>query len=172
MLSMLLVITSLVAQTPASGTLRFKAPAEWTVQSTTSSMRVAQFALPKADGDGEDGELVVYFFGGTGGSVDANIERWVGQMQKPDGKPSKDVARRSERKVNGLAVTLLDISGTYTAEVRPGATERHNKPGYRMRTAVITTPKGPYFVKAVGPAKTVERWNKAFDGFIDSMSFQ
>ena len=172
MLSMLLVLTSLVAQTPASGTLRFTAPAEWTVQSTSSSMRVAQYALPKIAGDAEDGELVVYFFGGTGGSVDANIERWVGQMQQPDGKPSKDVARRSDRKVNGLAVTLLDISGTYTAEVRPGSTERHNKPGYRMRTAVVTTPKGPYFVKAVGPAKTIEHWNKALDGFIDSMSFQ
>ena len=172
MLSMLLVITSLVAQTSASGTLRFNAPAEWTVQSTTSSMRVAQYGLPKIAGDPEDGELVVYFFGGTGGSVDANIERWIGQMQQPDGKPSKEVARRTERKVNGLDVTLLDISGTYTAEVRPGSAERHNKPGYRMRTAVITTPKGPYFVKAVGPAKTVERWNKAFDGFIDSMAFQ
>ncbi len=171
MLSMLLVITSLAAQTTASGTLRFKAPAEWTVQSTSSSMRVAQYGLPKVAGDAEDGELVVYFFGGTGGSVDANIERWVGQMQQPDGKPSKDVARRSERKVNGLDVTLLDISGTYTAEVRPGSAERHNKPGYRMRTAVVTTPKGPYFVKAVGPAKTVERWNNAFEGFIDSMSF-
>ena len=172
MLSMLLVLTSFVTQAPASGTLRFKAPAEWTVQSTSSSMRVVQYALPKIAGDAEDGELVVYFFGGTGGSVDANIERWVGQMQQPDGKPSKDVARRSDRKVNGLAVTLLDISGTYTAEVRPGSTERHNKPGYRMRTAVVTTPKGPYFVKAVGPAKTVEHWNKAFEGFIDSMSFQ
>ena len=172
MLSLLLVLASLVTQTPASGTLRFKAPSEWTVQSTASSMRVAQYALPKAADDGEDGELVVYFFGGTGGSVDANIERWVGQMQQPDGKPSKDVARRSDRKVNGLDVTLLDISGTYTAEVRPGSTERHNKPGYRMRTAVVTTPKGPYFVKAVGPAKTIERWNKAFEGFIDSMSFQ
>ena len=172
MLSMLLVVTCLAAQTSASGTLRFKAPAEWTVQSTTSSMRVAQYALPKIAGDAEDGELVVYFFGGTGGSVDANIERWIGQMQQRDGKASKDVARRSERKVNGLDVTLLDISGTYTAEIRPGSAERHNKPGYRMRTAVVTTPKGPYFVKAVGPAKTIDRWNKAFEGFIDSISFQ
>jgi hypothetical protein len=172
MLSLLFVITSVVAQAPASGALKFKAPADWTVQPTTSSMRVAQYALPKAAGDAEDGELVVYFFGGTGGSVDANIERWVGQMQQPDGKSSKDVARRSDRKVNGLAVTLLDIAGTYTAEVRPGSAERHNKPGYRMRTAVVTTPKGPYFVKAVGPAKTIERWNKTFEAFIDSMSFQ
>ena len=96
----------------------------------------------------------------------------LSDVYRKDGKPSKDVARRTDRNVNGLDVTLLDISGTYTAEVRPGSAERHNKPGYRMRTAVVTTPKGPYFVKAVGPAKTVEHWNKAFEGFIDSMSFQ
>jgi len=27
-----------------------------------------------------------------------------------------------------LKVTTIDVSGTYVAEVRPGATERHNQP--------------------------------------------
>jgi hypothetical protein len=135
-------------------------------------MRVAEYTLPKAPGDREDGELVVYFFGGSGGSVDANLERWIGQMEQPDGRRSKDIARRTERHVNDLGATLLDISGTYVAEVRPGSTERHNKPGFRMRAAVITTPKGPYFIKAVGPEDTISRWNDAFEKFIASLRFE
>ncbi len=78
-------------------------------------MRVAEYVLPRAAGDTEDGELIVYFFGGSGGSVDANIERWLGQMQQPDGRASRDVATRSTRVINGLNVTTLDLAGTYTS---------------------------------------------------------
>jgi hypothetical protein len=69
-------------------------------------------------------------------------------------------------------VTTLDIAGTYTAEMRPGSAEHHNKAGFRMRTAVVVTPQGPYFIKAVGPAKTMDRWKSALDAFIESVRFQ
>ena len=60
------------------------------------SMRVAEFTLPRVQGDAEDAQLVLYFFGGQGGSVDANIERWVSiEIQQPDGKPSSAVAKKS-----------------------------------------------------------------------------
>ena len=62
------------------------------------------------------------------------------------------------------------LSGTYIAEVRPGAAERHNSPGYRMRTAVIEAPNGPYYVKLVGPAKTVAAWNDSFNAFLGSVT--
>lgn len=169
---LLLMVAALSSQAPASANLRFAAPSEWIPKQPSSSMRVAEFSMPRVQGDAEDGEVTVYFFGGTGGSVEANLQRWIGQMQQPDGRPSKDAARRTDRQVNGLAVTMLDISGTYTAEVRPGSAERHNKPGFRMRTAVVATPKGPYFVKAVGPAKTMERWNAAVEAFVGSMRFE
>lgn len=171
MLSLLLTLTAFAFAPTAQGTLAFDAPDGWTTRPPASSMRTAEFVLPKAGGDAEDGELIVYFFGGTGGSVEANIDRWIGQMQQPDGRPSRDAARRAERTVNGLAVTLLDISGTYVAETRPGAAERHNKPGYRMRAAVVTTPRGPYFIKAVAPARTMERWAGAFESFVSSLRF-
>ena len=166
-----LLLLSLVVQA-GSGTLRFDAPAEWSGRQPTSGMRVAEFTLPRSAGDGEDAELIVYFFGGSGGSVEANIDRWVAQMQQPDGTASKSAARRADRTVNGLKVTTIDVAGTYVAEVRPGATERHNKPGYRMRAAVVSTPKGPYFIKAVGPAKTMARWNAEIDAFLGSLRFE
>ena len=151
-------------QAPAPGALKFTAPAGWQTRTASSSMRVAEFVLPGRDAAGS-AELVVYYFGGTGGSVDANIQRWLGQMQQPDGRATSEVAARESRTINGLKLALLDVSGTYVAEVRPGAAEKHNSPGYRMRTAVVDTPRGPYFLKLVGPAATVATWNASFNDF-------
>lgn len=151
--------------------LTFTPPAAWKPVATTSAMRVAQFALPRASGDALDAELVVYYFGGTGGSVDANIDRWVGQMQQPDGRPSSAVTKRQSRTVNGMKVTLVDVPGTYVAEVMPGSPQRHNSPNFHLRAAVIETSNGPYFIKLTGPAKTVAASDKQFEAFLGSVKF-
>jgi hypothetical protein len=135
-------------------------------------MRVAEFVLPKATGDAEDGDVVVYFFGGQGGDVEANINRWVSQMQQPDGGASAERAKRETKTINGLAVTVLEVSGTYVAEIRPGATEKFNKPGFRMKTAVVQTPRGPHFIKMLGPEKTIAKWNDSFATFLASLTFK
>jgi hypothetical protein len=132
-------------------------------------MRVAEFVVPRAQGDQEDAEIIVYYFGGTGGSIAANVDRWIGQMQQPDGTASKDKARREAQTVNGVKVSLVDVSGTYVAELRPGASERHNKPNFRLRAAVVETPRGPYFIKMTGPAKTVAAADADFRKFIASL---
>jgi hypothetical protein len=162
----------LFQQPAADGRLLFTAPDDWSKRQPQSSMRVAEYQLPATQGDTEPGELVVYYFGGSGGSVDANIQRWLGQMKQPDGRDTASVAKRESRTINTLAVSLLDVSGTYVAEVRPGSTEHYNKPSFRMRAAVIDTPRGPYYVKLVGPEKTVARWGDAFAAFVESMRFE
>ena len=163
---------SILAAAALAAGLTFTTPDGWRQSPGGSPMRVAEFALPRADGDAEDAQLIVYYFGGQGGSVEANIERWVGQMQQADGKPSTAVARKEIRTVNGLKVTLVDVDGTYIAETAPGAGARHNKPHFRLRAGVVETPKGPYFIKLTGPEKTVTRWNRAYDQFVGSMKAQ
>ena len=164
------LIAGVLATLASIATLTFIPPATWKPVTTTSSMRIAQFALP---GSGEaDAELVVYYFGGSGGTVEANVERWLGQMQQPDGKPSSAVAKRESRTVNTMKVTLVDVGGTYVAEMTPGSAERHNRPNFRLRAAVIETPNGPYFIKLTGPAKTVAAADKAFEQFIASLKYQ
>jgi hypothetical protein len=158
-------------QAPAQATLTFNAPRGWQPRDASSTMRVAEFVLPGKDGAAGNAEIVIYYFGGSGGSVDANIQRWLSQVQQPDGRATADVAVRETRTINGLKVSLLDVTGTYVAEVRPGATEKHNSPGYRMRTAVIETARGPYYLKLVGPAATVGAWNASVDQFIASFRF-
>ena len=124
-MTLCILASVLFAVLPAqAGALTFTRPPGWTDRAAASSMRVAEFVVPKASGDDEDGELIVYYFGGTGGTVEANLQRWTTQFQ------STAAPVRTTATVNGLQLTNLDVSGTYVAEVRPGATERHNKPGF------------------------------------------
>ena len=153
--------------------LKFTVPAGWVEEERSSSMGVAQYRLPKAAGDAEDASLVLYYFGhGQGGSTAANIERWVNQIQQADGGASKDKAKEENLEANGLKVTTVDVSGTYVAETAPGSGSFHNKPGYRLRAAVVETPKGSYFVKLVGPEKTVTQWNESFLSYLRSFEFK
>ena len=153
--------------------LKFRVPPGWVEEERTSSMRVAQYRLPKADGDTEDASVVLYYFGqGQGGSTAANIERWVSQMKQEDGSSSKDKAKEENFEANALKVVTVDVSGTYVAETTPGSGTLHNKPGYRLRAAVVETPKGSYFVKLVGPEKTVAHWNDSFLTYVRSFEFK
>ena len=157
----------------AAGDLRFKAPDGWTTEKSSLSMRVAQYKLPKVEGDKEDASLVLYYFGASqGGSAQANIDRWIGQMQQPDGSDSKTKSRTDSLTVNGLKVTTVDVTGTYTAEMTPGSGTFHNDENYRLRAAVIETPKGNYFVKLAGPAKTIARWDQSYNDYLKSFEFK
>jgi hypothetical protein len=146
--------------------LSFTAPDGWRQSPGSSSMRVAEFALPRAAGDAEDAQLVVYYFGGSGGSVDASIA--LGRADATAGREAGRGLEARQRTVNGLAVTLVDVAGTYVAETAPGASAHHNKPRFRLRAGVVNTPNGPYFIKLTGPEHTVTKWDHAYEQFVGS----
>jgi hypothetical protein len=54
----------------------------------------------------------------------------------------------------------------------PGTGNQRNDADYRLRAAVIETPKGNYFLKLVGPAKTMGRWDQSFTDFVKSFEFK
>jgi hypothetical protein len=169
--------TPAAKETPAAETLHkpgeplvFTPPADWKVETPTSKMRVAQYKLAKVEGDSEDAELVVYHFGTTGGgTVEQNIDRWCGQFEQEGGKKSSEVAVRSERKVAGLSVTDVSLSGRYVAETSPGSKEFLNKPGFAMLASIIQGGDGDYYAKLIGPAKTVEHHAAAYRNFISAV---
>ncbi len=171
-IAVVLLSAALAASAPA--TLKFDPPAGWVSKAPSSTMRLAEFTLPKAPGDAEDASVTVFFFGANqGGNVQANIDRWVGQMAQPDGKPSKDVAKTSTAVSSaGLKITMVDVSGTYVAEMTPGAAEHFNKPGWRQIASLIETPGGPYFVKAIGPAATIAKWHDSVRAFLVSLKYE
>ena len=59
--------------------------------------------------------------------------------------------------------------GTFVAETAPGSSEHFNKPGFHLRAAVIEGKGGPFFVRLVGPAKTVAKWDDAVQAFFKSL---
>ncbi len=167
-----LVTTVLAASAPA--TLKFEVPAGWISKTPSSTMRLAEFTLPKASSDAEDATVTVYFFGASqGGNVQANIDRWIGQMAQPDGTPSKDAARTSaSTSASGLKISTVDVTGTYVAEVTPGSTEHFNKPGWRQIASLVETSGGPHFVKVTGPAATVAKWEASVSQFVKSLRYE
>ncbi|HLN99228.1 MAG TPA: hypothetical protein VK208_12260 [Pyrinomonadaceae bacterium] len=165
--------TSAESAQNTDGEFRTKAPDGWVVEKPTSEMRFAQYKLPKAEGDAEDAFLVVYYFGkGQGGTTEANIERWINQVKQPDGSPSKDKAKTETSTVNGLPVTTVDVVGTYSGGMSQESSTHDPSLIYRLRGAVVETPKGSYFVKLTGPQKTVNRWDQAYNDYVKSFEFK
>lgn len=130
--------------------LTLKVPAAWKQQQPSNNLRLAQFVIPAADGDEEEGELVV--FPPFGGTIPQNIQRWVDQFQREE---------RTLKMVQGTSpqgkYVLVDLTGTYNKPDGPPILRKTKPaPDYRM-LAVILTPEGGgnYFLKVTGPEKTV-----------------
>ncbi len=153
----------------AGGALQYSVPTGWIVQTPTSPMRKAQFLLPKESNDAEDAQLILFYFGGEGGSKGDNLKRWAGQFVQPDGRDSMEVLQSTTRTVNGMAVTEASLSGTFDAEMMPGQGDRVRRENWSLQAAIIETPSGPYYAKLTGPRATVGRWEPSFREWISSL---
>jgi hypothetical protein len=150
--------------------LQLEAPSDWDKVAPSSGMRAAEWTLAAVAGDPEEARVIVFYFGkGGGGGGEANLERWYGQFKKPDGSPARGQAVVRKVDAGRLTITRADIAGTYVAEVRPGAGERHHKPDFRMIAAIVEGGEGPWYIRLLGPKATVAKWEKSFDGFLDSL---
>jgi len=149
--------------------LKFQAPAGWISETPSSSMRKGQYRLPRAEGDPEDAEMAVFFFPGQGGSVQANIDRWIAQFHKADGSPAGDTAKIHKRESHGIPLSIVDVSGTYLSASGPMLSETISKQGFRMLAVVAETPNGPWFFKLTGPARTIAKWEESFNRFLETI---
>lgn len=144
--------------------VRWTVPANWKSE-TQRPMRLGTYTVAPG------AECGVYYFGqGQGGSVEANVDRWVGQFLQADGKPSKTAAKIAKRTVHGLPVTTVDVSGAYTGMGGPTAQPGPAVSGYRMLGAILEGPRGAIFFKFVGPAKTIAQNQAPFDKMIASLA--
>jgi hypothetical protein len=137
----------------APATLVFALPAAWVSEKPGSAMRVAQAKIP---GPAGAGEFAIFYFSGGGGTAEANIERWIGQIDRPAAPP-----KRGSFETHGLEVSWVEVAGTMKpSTVGMGPTTA--KPGSRLLGAVVEGPGGPWFVKAIGPDATVAAARAAF----------
>jgi hypothetical protein len=144
----------------STGDIAFDIPQGWQSQPPTSSMRLAQAVIP---GPGGPGELAVFFFGaGTGGSVDANIQRWVDQME------SADQPKPASFDSNGYKITWIDVRGTLKPSGM-GMGPSTPQPNSRLLGAVVEGPGGPWFFKATGPDATLSAEHDAYLAMLKSI---
>lgn len=159
---LLLSAVALLADSGAG--VHWTVPANWKSEAQRP-MRLGTYTVAPG------AECGVYYFGqGQGGSVEANVDRWVGQFLQADGKPSKAAARIAKRTVHGLPVTTVDVSGAYTGMGGPTAQPGPAVAGYRLLGAIVEGPQGSIFFKFVGPGKTIAQNLAAFDKMIASLA--
>ena len=147
-------------------------PSRWVSQGARP-MRVATYRVPAAQGDPEDGECAVFYFGsGQGGTVEANLKRWISQFEQPGGGSSEQAAKTERQSINGLPATTVDLSGTYLASAGPMSPVKQRKPGYRLLGAIVDAPEGALFFKFTGPAPTVAASAEEFRAMLQSLRRQ
>ena len=143
--------------------IRWSLPKRWTEQGQRP-MRVATYTTPAAEGDSEGVECAVFYFGANqGGTVDQNIERWVGQFE------TSGVPTRSGKDVNGMKVSLVQVAGAYLAPAGPMMQSTGKKENFRLLGAIVEGPEGMVFYKFTGPAKSVTEAEGEFNAMVESI---
>lgn len=142
-------------------------PKDWAASDTVNSMRLATYEIPNVEGDKEKGELAISTFGGDGGGVSANLERWVGQFDAE----GREVTIKKGM-VGENAYHVADISGTYQKSVGPPILRKTTPAkGYRMLGMIVQVKgKGVYFLKLTGPDATVKAQAEALRTAIGAKS--
>jgi hypothetical protein len=137
----------------------------WLREEPANRLRLAQFSIPVTD-ETEKGELVIYYFGRSRGSVDANIARWKSQFSGPEGAPVEPKIDVIE--IEGMAVTLVELHGDYARNLGTGPS-RTVKPDQTMVVAILEAADGMVFVQLHGPTAMVNENRKAFDTLINGI---
>jgi hypothetical protein len=147
--------------------LKSAVPATWKM-GTPGPLQLAVFTLPKADGDKDDTKVIVFYNGDQGmGTEEQNIKRYRGMFKAPAGESAKV----EKTKVGDRNVTTIDVQGTYLFKARPfdPNAQAEEKPDYHMIAVIADGKKGPFYVRFIGPAKSVEKNKKDFDEWLKNL---
>jgi len=146
--------------------LSFLAPGSWKSSPPTSPMRLAVLKVEPVEGDDFPAELVVFRFPGGAGTVEANVKRWQDQFKDQDGNPPKIQSRTVKGK--NVDVTRVETSGHYHPAQFGGRPEP-DRPDSRLLGAIIVTDQVGYFIKMVGPNRTMTKIRPDFDELLGTI---
>jgi len=144
------------------GPLRFDRPETWHWVKPSGAFRTAQLEKKAPDGT----LLVItfsHFPAGEGGSVQANIDRWISQFIQTTGTP--DVVSHA---APGCPFTLVRILGTMKGGV-PGGPPK-DLPQALLRGAILEAEGELVMVKLAGPASAVRSGEKDFEALVSAAS--
>jgi len=144
------------------GELVAAVPDDWESQAPSGSMRIAQFAV-----HGPDGAAELAVFDGNWGSIDDNVDRWVGQFTQLDGRSTQELTQRWEMKsASGIQITMVDIPGTFGGGMGGGQAQAN----YRMLGAIVPGTGTFYYLKFIGPSDLIDAQREAFEALVQSLT--
>ncbi|MEO1496589.1 MAG: hypothetical protein AAFV43_05505 [Planctomycetota bacterium] len=152
--------------TLARGRVVAKAPDAWEKVEPRSMMLEGEFAVAAPEGvDAAPARLTMM---AAGGSIDQNLQRWVGQFRGTEGGADMSAADIKTSGAGETEVTTIDVAGTYMDGPPRGPKEP--KDGYRLLGAIVPLSDGrAYFFKLVGPQSTIDAAADGFQSMIDSV---
>lgn len=138
--------------------LVWSVPTSWQKATPSNEMRKAEYHFKGEEG----GEAVAAWSAGIKGTEQQNIDRWSGLMS---GEGEGVAPAVKHRNVFGVAVTLVEMEGTYKD---PMAGVNEARPGYVFRGAIIDGPGATVFIKMAGPKAVMDAsagdWATMIDG--------
>lgn len=149
-----------------AGGMTFQVPGAWKKLDATG-MRKAHLKIEPAKGDELAAELVVFAFPGGAGGVDANIERWQRTFKDKDGNPPKVDVKTVKGK--NTDATRVEIAGHYFPTTFPGQPKQVDHDNYRLLGVIVIADESSYFLRLVGPEKTVTDARPDFEKLIASI---
>lgn len=130
-------------------------PTENWVDVGPSGMRKASYYLTAVEGDVDSATVTVFYFGPSGGgTIEANLDRWITQMSQSDGSDSHNVSKMNEMDVDSMTAHTLEVPGLFAAGGMMGTPEL--KENYLMVGVVLEAPEGNLFFKLTGPENTAK----------------
>jgi len=135
--------------------LVYELPDGWKKE-PASQFRTLNFSFGK-DGEGE------CYVSRVGGGLEANLNRWRGQMGLEPASAEK-IKALPKRLLFGMESTYVELDGTFKGV---GAAEA--KPDYRMVGLVLSLPDVSFFVKMTGPKTLLMENEGNFTKFCESL---
>ena len=155
------------------GNLKFTIPSRWKIEPVESPARGGQWRVPPLHGEGDGGEVVVFYFGPPiggkeiGGSAKENIDAWIGTMFNAEGHPAAD--KMKQHKTGGFTISEVVIFGTYYQVVSLPGVPPVPKSNYGLLGAVIENPQGAIYWRFTGPEALITANLPLFNKVIDSV---
>ncbi|MBV8587209.1 MAG: hypothetical protein JO308_13045 [Verrucomicrobia bacterium] len=136
---------------------------QWTVpeswkQESASEMRIASFAIPNAGG--KAGDVSVTAFPGDAGGLEANVNRWRGQLKLPTLSADELAKTWQQTTVDGIPTVFVDLTDNQT-----------DPNGQRVLGAVLRTADRTWFVKLAGTNTLLAAEKARFQDFVRSFRF-
>lgn len=154
----------LPAQTPPPqpvafriGSVRFDRPDGWNYSRPADGVRAAQ--LEKKTGGVPLLITFTRFPPGSGGSVQANVDRWIAQFLA-----TETPAEILKPKGTALPLTTVKLAGTMRGGV-PGGPAK-DTPASLLLGAILESPDGLVIAKLAGPRAAVGREEKVFSDLV------